>query len=245
MTSHDVQLVARAIKSRVDAFSDRRLNDGDDVWEARELELRCGVAATANAIAVEFARSDTTFNLARFAAACGLYVSEGRDNYSDCRPGELTWEGPRHAHDANSASDKGPFCVKCGVTVEVTADDGCPRCHFDSVVPSVQPDPAQTISDHDLHVRLPAYNGWSATYEYPGFIHYSHPESDVMVCASSDFNGDGKLDIQIQTTDGHSFNDGENAHWPHEGRTAEKMFSRIRPYLDKYHPSVTNAPKES
>jgi hypothetical protein len=88
-------LVARAIKSRVDAFSDRRLNDGDDVWRERELELRCGVAATANAIAVEFAGRDTTFDVAAFAAACGLHVSDGRDNYSDCYPGELTWERPR------------------------------------------------------------------------------------------------------------------------------------------------------
>jgi hypothetical protein len=88
-------LVARAIKTRVDAFSDRRLNDGDDVWRERELELRCGVAATANAIAVEFHAANSTFDLAGFAAACGLYVSDGRDNYSDCHPGELTWERPR------------------------------------------------------------------------------------------------------------------------------------------------------
>jgi hypothetical protein len=88
-------LVARALKSRVDTFSDRRLNDGDDVWEARELELRCSVAATANAIAVSLAGHDTTFDVAQFASACGLYISDGRDNYSDCHPGELTWERPR------------------------------------------------------------------------------------------------------------------------------------------------------
>lgn len=89
------QPVARAIKSRVDAFSDRRLNDGDDVWEARELELRCAVTATANAIAVELAADDPAFDVAGFAQACGLFVSDGRDSYSDCRPGELTWERPR------------------------------------------------------------------------------------------------------------------------------------------------------
>lgn len=87
--------VARAIKSRVAAFSDRRLNDGDDVWRERELELRCSVAATANAIAVELKTSDRTFDVAAFAASCGLYVSDGRDCYSDCYPGELTWERPR------------------------------------------------------------------------------------------------------------------------------------------------------
>lgn len=97
------------------------------------------------------------------------------------------------------------------------------------------------VSDSDLLADLPEHNGWRATYEYPGFINYSHPDSDVMVCACSDFNGDAKLDIQIQTTDGRSFDDGENEVWPHEGRTPEKMFARIRPYLDKYHPSAANA----
>lgn len=93
--------VALAIKSRVDAFSDRRLNDGDDVWHAREVELRCAVAATANAIAVAF--TDREFSVAWFAEACGLYVSNGRDTYSDCHPGELTWERPRDAIVANTA----------------------------------------------------------------------------------------------------------------------------------------------
>jgi hypothetical protein len=98
------ELVARAIKSRVDAFSDRRLNDGDDVWEAREMELRCCVATTANAIAVEFAGSDSAFDVAQFAVECGLYVSDGRDNYSDCNPGELTWERPRTVPDKLSTA---------------------------------------------------------------------------------------------------------------------------------------------
>lgn len=190
------RLVARAIKSRVAAFSDQRLNDGDDVWEASELELRCTVAQTANAIAVEFAKSDSAFDTARFAEACGLYVSDGRDNYSNCYPGELTWERPR------------------------------------VVTP---------VPDSELQAALPEHNGWRSTYEYPGFINYSHPDSDVEVCAASDFNGDAKLDIQIQTADfGKSLDDGENAPWPHEGRTAEKLFARIRPYLDKYHPTTTS-----
>lgn len=88
-------LVAGAIKSQVARFSDRRLNDGDDVWNAREVELRCGVAATANAIYLVFVASDRTLDAAEFATACGLHVSDGRDTYSDCRPGELTWEVSR------------------------------------------------------------------------------------------------------------------------------------------------------
>jgi hypothetical protein len=221
VTPDDVQIVARAIKSRVDVFSDRRLNDGDDVWEACELELRAAVAATANAIAVELADSDETFDLVSFATACGLYVSDGRDNYSDCHPGELTWERPRDAVAATPAPKES----------------------------SMLTDPEKTVSDHALQAQLPDYNGWSATYEYPGFINYAHPDGEFVVCASSDFNGDAKLDIQIQTADfGKSLDDGENEPWPHEGRTAEKMFARIRPYLDKYHPttnpSTTNPSKE-
>lgn len=105
ITGYLCERVARAIKSRVDTFSDRRLNDGDDVWRERELELRGSVAATANAIAVEFTDNDAghgLFDIARFAAACGLYVSDGRDNYSDCHPGELTWERPRNTVVENS-----------------------------------------------------------------------------------------------------------------------------------------------
>lgn len=102
------------------------------------------------------------------------------------------------------------------------------------------------MTDHELQQALPEYNGWCSTYEYPGFINYSHPDSAVVVCASSDFNGDGKLDIQIHTADfSKSLNDGENESWPHEGRTAEKMFARLRPYLDKYHPTTATAASPS
>jgi hypothetical protein len=86
--SIDLMRLAQAIRDQIDSFSDQRLNDGDDV--EREVEYRCGVAKTANAMCVAL-RMDAT----AFAAACGLYVSDGRDSYSDCRPGELTWEKPR------------------------------------------------------------------------------------------------------------------------------------------------------
>jgi hypothetical protein len=92
MTRDDVELLAKAIKTQVSAFSDRRLNDGDDVWHAREVELRCAVAATATAICVAITLD--ALDTAWFASACGLHVSNGRDTYSDCRPGELTWEAP-------------------------------------------------------------------------------------------------------------------------------------------------------
>jgi hypothetical protein len=90
MQARDIERLARAIHDQVAKFSDRRLNDGDDVWREREIEYRRGVAETANAVCVALQLDADTF-----AAACGLYVSDGRDSYSDCRFGELTWEKPR------------------------------------------------------------------------------------------------------------------------------------------------------
>lgn len=85
-----ITCLAAAIQGQVAKFSDRRLNDGDDIWRAQELELRRAVSATANAICVALRVDAKTF-----AAACGLYVSDGRDSYSDCAAGELSWEKPR------------------------------------------------------------------------------------------------------------------------------------------------------
>lgn len=89
MQPHDSQKLAEAIRSQVTRFSARRLNDGDDVWREGEIGYRRGIAETANAICVAL-----QFDAATFAAACGLYVSDGRDAFSDCLPGELTWEKP-------------------------------------------------------------------------------------------------------------------------------------------------------
>ncbi len=87
MRRSDIERLAEAIRGQVSKFSDRRLNDGDDVWREREIEYRRGIAETANAICAELG-----LDAEAFAAACGLYVSDGRDSYSDCHPGELTWE---------------------------------------------------------------------------------------------------------------------------------------------------------
>lgn len=89
MQKRDIKWIAEAVRHQVGKFSDRRLNDGDDIWRERELEYRRGIAETANAICVAL-----QLDAEAFAAACGLYVSSGRDTYSDCHPGELTWEKP-------------------------------------------------------------------------------------------------------------------------------------------------------
>jgi hypothetical protein len=89
MQKHDIKWIAEAVRHQVGKFSDRRLNDGDDIWRERELEYRRGITETANAICVALG-----LDAEAFATACGLYVSSGQDSYSDCQPGELTWEKP-------------------------------------------------------------------------------------------------------------------------------------------------------
>jgi hypothetical protein len=90
MRQSDIEQLAQGIRGQVAKFSERRLNDGDDVWREREIEYRRGIAETANAVCVAL-----KLDAAPFADACGLFVSDGRDSYSDCFPGELTWEKPR------------------------------------------------------------------------------------------------------------------------------------------------------
>jgi len=92
MQQRDIDRLARAIRDQVAKFSDRRLNDGDDLWCEREIAYRHGIAETATAVCAAL-----HLDAAAFAAACGLYVSNGLDSYSDCPPGELTWEKPRGA----------------------------------------------------------------------------------------------------------------------------------------------------
>jgi hypothetical protein len=98
------KLVARAIKTQVEWFSERALCSGDDSLHRRECAFRCGVARTAQAIAREFHAEHAPFDIAGFATACGLYVSDGRDTYSDCLPGQLTWERPRDMVGAGNAA---------------------------------------------------------------------------------------------------------------------------------------------
>lgn len=90
--------IAAVIKSQVRKFDDKRLND-DDLF-AREAEYRRATAELANAICDAFKDHSTKFDVAKFAAACGLYVSDGRDTHSDCSPGQLTWEKPATAAPA-------------------------------------------------------------------------------------------------------------------------------------------------
>jgi hypothetical protein len=83
---------------------------------------------------------------------------------------------------------------------------------------------------------LPSYCGWQFTYEYPGFFCYSHPSSPASVCFTPDWDRDGEVQIEVQTLDGR-FLGGALIPWPHEGRTAQKLFDLVKPYLDEHQPA--------
>lgn len=107
--------IAAVIKSQVEKFNDERLNAGkagDQVGyaiQALEVTYRRATAEMANAICVAFKEASSSFDVATFASACGLYVSDGRGEhgtYSGCHPGQLTWERPVTVEPAASLTMK-------------------------------------------------------------------------------------------------------------------------------------------
>lgn len=97
-------------------------------------------------------------------------------------------------------------------------------------------DAVSVVPDGDLAKGLPKHHGWIPSFEYPGQIHYTHPEIDVFVVCTSDWEGDiDTLDVQIQNADGSFVEDiiGDTLRWPRKGRTSEAMFDLLRPILDE------------
>jgi hypothetical protein len=81
---------------------------------------------------------------------------------------------------------------------------------------------------------LPPYQGWSFTYEYPGFFCYSHPSSPYRVFCTPDFSELETVSIQTQDDDGGFYEEFSSApKLPREGRTGAKIFELVRPTLDK------------
>jgi hypothetical protein len=52
---------------------------------------------------------------------------------------------------------------------------------------------------------LPAYRGWSFTYEYPGLFCYSHADRAHLVFFTPDYHGDDQLPIEVQDAAGHLY----------------------------------------
>jgi hypothetical protein len=81
---------------------------------------------------------------------------------------------------------------------------------------------------------LPVYQGWSFTYEYPGYFCYSHPESPYSVFCTPDFSDLETVTIQTQDDEGSFYEEfSSDPKFSREGRTGEKIFELVRPTLDR------------
>jgi len=81
---------------------------------------------------------------------------------------------------------------------------------------------------------LPEYRGWQFSYEYPGLFHYSHPDSPFSIFFTPDYVGNGTLPISVQDSEGRYYDEHSSLHpLPRTGRSAQKIFSLVRPTLDK------------
>jgi hypothetical protein len=72
---------------------------------------------------------------------------------------------------------------------------------------------------------LPAYNGWRAHWEYPGFLAF-HRKGSPSVSATPDYNARGQIQVEV---DDRPL---PNVAWPREGRTPESYMAVMRPVLD-------------
>ncbi len=100
------------------------------------------------------------------------------------------------------------------------------------------------LSDPELNERLaralPAYNGWTAAWEHPGYLAF-HREGSPSVFATPDYHERGEISVEV-TVDatGHS-TPRPNIPWDRAGRTPEGFIEVMRPVLD----SVTPCPTDS
>lgn len=76
-------------------------------------------------------------------------------------------------------------------------------------------------------------HGWRASYEYPGFIEFRHPESSVVVTCSSDWQDPGTLDVQLAYACGYqtALEGGAVLAWPELSRDVISFAALIAPLL--------------
>ncbi len=83
--------------------------------------------------------------------------------------------------------------------------------------------------------KLPAHAGWRASWEFPGFVMWSKPGHDYILCATPDYHEDGKIAIEVQNRENgrHVEIEGvDDIDWPVSGRTPESYMERIPAMLD-------------
>lgn len=99
---------------------------------------------------------------------------------------------------------------------------------------TVQTDRLQTDRLVAEMAALPEYRGWGFSYMYPGFFCYIHPDHQLSVFFTPDWEGDETLPIQVQDNEGDCYEEyDERFPLPRDGRTGQQIFDLVRPTLDK------------
>lgn len=87
---------------------------------------------------------------------------------------------------------------------------------------------------------LPEYNGWKATWEYPGFLMWSRKNIDLTVIATPDWDSGGKEEIvvDLQDHEGERVTFGGKSpdrviEWPKSERSVDSYMKAVRPLLDE------------
>jgi hypothetical protein len=81
---------------------------------------------------------------------------------------------------------------------------------------------------------LPAYNGWRAHWEYPGYVAF-HRKGSPSIFATPDYHERGQISCEVEYSSGHQM-PLDNAPWPRKGRTPEAYMAIMRHVLDKAAP---------
>lgn len=100
------------------------------------------------------------------------------------------------------------------------------------------PDPHECVSsDAEANqalvaalAALPAYNGWRAEWEYPGYLAF-HRKGSPSVLATPDYHKRGQIACEVQYTSGHEM-PLDSIAWPRDCRTPEGYMALMRPVLD-------------
>jgi hypothetical protein len=81
---------------------------------------------------------------------------------------------------------------------------------------------------------LGPYDGWSFTYEFPGYFCYSRQNLPFSVRFTPDWQADGTLPIEVHDDEGgYCEEHSTTLPLPREGRTGKQLFNLVRPTLDK------------
>ncbi|HET9062404.1 MAG TPA: hypothetical protein VFO62_03860 [Candidatus Binatia bacterium] len=131
-------------------------------------------------------------------------------------------------HDKAEAA--GDMLVKIWDLCERSADSEETLKEVAAMLEAMPFDHAEFVSS------LPEHAGWRATWEYPGFLMWSKPGVDYIMCATPDFHEGGVIAVGVQDSQGdpveiEGVTDVEWKRGP--TRTPESYMARIIPMLGR------------